>query len=156
MRVGDGTDREVAPRFAAICHWLSPRTLLQEGRDHREEVNWAKRGQVGVGGGSEYETVAIETPICHNSALARYTDGRKTTDEPLTPVRGRYTISLQCASKMVKNSHRSGSQLRLVAQCPCIHKTVFIHLVEMICWLLGKHFNYILNCYYHGDDFGDV
>ena len=62
----------------------------------------------------------------------------------------------QWASKMVENSHRSGSQLRLVAQCPCIHKTVFIHLVEMICWLLGKHFNYIFNCYYHGDDFGDV
>ena len=35
-------------------------------------------------------------------------------------------------------------------------KLFLIHLVEMICWLLGKHFNYILNRYHHGDDFGDV
>ena len=119
MRVGDGTDREVAPRFAAICHWLSPRTLLQEGRDHREEVNWAKRGQVGVGGGSEYETVAIETPICHNSALARYTDGRKTTDEPLTPVRGRYTISLYEEPVCVKDGRKFSSKWEPVTPgCP--------------------------------------
>ena len=49
-------------RFAAICQWESPRTLLQEGSDHRERRSIGpKQGE--VGGGSEYETLAMETPI---------------------------------------------------------------------------------------------
>ena len=53
-------------RFAAICQWESPRILLQEGSDHREGGSIGpKQGE--VGGGSEYETLAMETPISHNT-----------------------------------------------------------------------------------------